>query len=336
MSSRKIFSLLMVFAVAALAVGSASVAQAAKGDKKPELVLKAGHIVPSGSHYDLGLKRWGELVTERTNGRITLDVYPSSQLGNERDMIEGMQLGTVSMACTTTAPLSGFVPEFGALDIPYLFTTYEDARKVLDSEIGDELLAKLEANGIIGLAIWENGFRHVFNNKREAKTPEDFTGIKIRTMENPVFLSGFTSMGAIPLPMAWSEVFTALQQKTIDAMENNFLNTYQAKMHEVAPYCTLTYHCYSAATLVISKIVWDKLSPEDQKIMRDAAKEVTAYERKLVTDLDEECKQKMIAEGVKLVEVDLDLWRKAVQPTWDKFGVEYADFLKKVEAKLAQ
>src|SRR5699024_5676593 len=170
--------------------------------------------------YTKGLEEFSRLVSEKSDGQVTVDHFHSSQLGDERDMIEGLQLGTLEMALVSTAPLSSFTKDFLVFDLPFIFEDSQAARNVLDGEIGEELFEKLDDQFIIGLAYWENGFRSVSNSRGPVEKPEDMKGLKIRTMENPVHMASFRAMGASPTPMAFGELFTALQQKTIDGQEN--------------------------------------------------------------------------------------------------------------------
>ncbi len=204
------------------------------------ITIRVGHVLAPDHPYTDGLKMFAKLVSKKTNGKVTVDVFHSSQLGDERDMIEGLQLGTLEMALVSTAPLSDFTQKFLAFDLPFIFKDAESARKVVDGPIGNELFQALDGQQIKGLAYWENGFRSVTNNKRPIETPEDMKGLKIRTMENPVQMANFKSLGASPSPMAFGELFTALQQKTIDGQENPLPIVDTSKFYEVQDYLSLT------------------------------------------------------------------------------------------------
>jgi len=199
---------------------SAGWAGSSWAQEKP-LSLKLGHAVAPVHPYHLGAVKFSELVAQRTGGKVKIDVYPSTQLGNERDMVEGLQLGTIDLVVTSTGPVGGFVPKMFVVDLPFLFRDRDHAYKVLDGPIGRDLLSALSAKSIRGLAFWENGFRQITNNLRPIEKPTDLKGVKIRTMENKVHLAAFRAFGASPTPMAWSEVYTALQQRTIDGQENH-------------------------------------------------------------------------------------------------------------------
>src|SRR5512139_288861 len=250
--------------------------------QEKQVILKLGHAVAPEHPYHLGAVRYSDLVAKKSGNKIKIDVYPSTQLGNERDMVEGLQLGTIDLVVTSTGPLGGFVPRMSVVDLPFLFRDREHAYKVLDGPIGRELLDAFSAKGIKGLAFWENGFRQITNSVRPIQKPEDLKGIKIRTMENKVHLSAFRAFGASPTPMAWSEVYTALQQKTIDAQENPIAIIYFQKIYEVQKYLALTDHFYSPTPLLMSLKAFHSLPTSIQRIMLDTATECATYERSLV------------------------------------------------------
>ena len=184
----------------AAASGSAATGSTATGDAEYEMI--AGTSTPETHPYNLGMNKIGELVSEKTDGAVKLDVFGNSQLGSERDLLEGLQLGSLQMTCTSTAPLAGFTDSFLVFDLPFIFETTEQARAVLDSEVGQEILHSVDDQGLVGLAWFENGFRNVTNNVRPITVPDDLKGIKIRTMENQMHMAAFQIMGADPTPMA--------------------------------------------------------------------------------------------------------------------------------------
>ena len=194
--------------VCALAL-TASLAMAAP------VTLKLGHIAEPENVYGQGADHFAKLVKERSNGEIDIQVFPSSQLGNQRDLVEGLDLGTVDMTLTGTAVMGNFVPEVAVFDLPFIFRDVDHAYKALDT-VGMELAKKGEDRGMITLAIWENGVRHMTNNKRPIKEPEDMKGLKVRVMEQPVYIDMMNSLGASPTPMAMSELYTSLQKGVID------------------------------------------------------------------------------------------------------------------------
>lgn len=342
----KLFTLLLVISLLAAAIsgcgGSSSQPSASPeggggGSPAPAapanaVLLKAGHVLNDTHAYNLGFLRVAELIDERTGGALKLEVFPNSTIGNERDLIEGMQLGTTDMAVVSTGPLSGFSSAFLVLDLPFIFNSYESAYRVLDGEIGQGMLESLTENQMIGIAFWENGFRNV-TSKMEVRLPEDVKGIKIRTMEAEVHMATFNSLGAIATPMAWGEVYTALQQGTIDAQENPLANIYLNKMHEVNPYINMTGHFYAPAPVLMSKKTYDSLPPEQQQIIVDAVKECVDYERQCIHDGEEEYMQALKDEGAYVIEdIDKAVWRAACQPVYDQYrDIIGEDLIKQVE-----
>ena len=288
--------------------------------------LKLGHAVAPEHPYHLGAMKFAELVARKTGNRVKIDVYPSTQLGNERDMVEGLQLGTIDLVVTSTGPLGGFVPKMFVVDLPFLFRDREHAYKVLDGPIGRELLDAFAAKGIKGLAFWENGFRQITNNVRPIEKPEDLKGIKIRTMENKVHLAAFRAFGASPTPMAWSEVYTALQQKTIDGQENPVAIIYHQKIYEVQKYLALTGHFYSPTPLLMSLKVFNALPRDIQKIMLDTALECATYERNLLRDSEAKQLAEMKAKGLQVTIPNKKPFQEAAAPVYkefrDQFGKE--------------
>jgi tripartite ATP-independent transporter DctP family solute receptor len=283
--------------------------------------LKLGYALSNTSHYGVGAAIFMKEVDKRTNGRIKVQEYPSAALGGEREMIEGAQLGTLDLVITSTGPMGNFVPETLITDIPFLFRDYDHARRVLDGPIGQEILAKCDAKGLVCLAWGENGFRHLTNSKRPVNAPEDVRGLKVRTMENPVHMTAFRTLGASPTPMAFPEVIPALQQGTIDGQENPMPVILSAKMNQVQKYMSLTGHVYSPALFIISKTSWQKLSKEDQQVIREAALLGAAANRQKVLADEQVGVEQLRKAGMQVVsDVDKKKFQEALGPAY----VEYA------------
>jgi tripartite ATP-independent transporter DctP family solute receptor len=287
------------------------------------IALKLGHAVAPEHPYHLGAMKFSELVANRTKGRVKIDVYPSTQLGNERDMVEGLQLGTIDLVVTSTGPVGGFVPKMFVVDLPFLFRDREHAYKVLDGSIGKELLTALSARSIKGLAFWENGFRQITNNLRPITKPEDLRGIKIRTMENKIHIAAFKAFGASPTPIAWGEVYTALQQKTIDAQENPIAIIYHQKIYEVQKYLSLTGHFYSPALLLMSEKAFTALSKDAQKVMAETAYECAAYERELLRNSEVNQLAELKSKGMQVNTPDKKPFRDAAASVYKEFGAQF-------------
>lgn len=286
-----------------------------------QIVLRASSSTAPTHPYNEGLKKYAELVAERSNNTIKIDIFDSAQLGDERANIEDLQMGTLDIAVSSTGPLGNFEPSFLILDLPYLFTDYDHAHAVLDGSVGQELITKLEPLGIIGGAFWENGFREMTNSVRPINTPADCKGLKLRCMENQAHMAAFSALGMDPTPMAWSEVFTALQQGVIDGQENPIAVIYSSKINEVQPYLAVTNHVYSAAMILFSKKVMDGLTEDQQKILLDAAKEVADYERGL-------CEDNEAGQIAEMEKAGLQVTYPDVKPFQDALEGVYADFAK--------
>ena len=283
-------------------------------------ILKASHSVAPSHPYHLGLVKYAELVTERTNGAVTIDIFHSAQLGNERDNIEGLQMGTLDICVTSTGPMGGFEPRFFMFDLPFLFRDREHVYKVLDGTVGQELLKKLIDVGIVGAAYWENGFRQVTNSKRPINSVNDIKGLKLRTMENQVHIDAFRALGVDPTPMAWSEVFTALQQGVIDGQENPHLINRDAKFWEVQKYITDIHYMLWVAPILVSERWFAKLDPDTRELFVRAAREAAEYEWKWSEEEDAKALQQCIDGGMVIGTVsDEDKWAEKARSVWPKF-----------------
>ncbi|MBI3371224.1 MAG: TRAP transporter substrate-binding protein DctP [Betaproteobacteria bacterium] len=302
---------------AALATSSIASAQTA---------LRMGYaLAPApNSHYGVAGSAFAEEIAKRTQGRFKIEQYPNSQLGGEREMIESVQLGTLDLVVTSSGPVPGFVPETGIVDIPFLFRDPAHARAVLDGAIGQELLAKFPARNLIALAWGEQGFRHLTNNKRPVGTPEDMKGLKLRTMENPVHITAFRTLGAAPTPMAWPEVITGLQQGTIDGQENPISVITSAKLSQVQKFLTLTRHVYSPAVVILSPKIWGSLSEADKSTFREASKTAAAAMRRFVDDLEKRGVDDLKAQGMQVVMgIDTAQFQSTLAPAYAEYAKKY-------------
>ena len=246
-------ALALAFALALLvrpALAGTTADAAMEAARNAEVVLRAGHVQAAGTHWDFGPAKFAELVKEKSGGKIIVEVYPGSVLGQERDMIEAMQLGTLDIGLVSSAPLGGFLPAFMVLDLPYLFRDTAHLYKVIDGDLGRDLFKMLEKQRVVGLAFMDNGFRNIASNGKAITKPADLQGVKIRVMENEVHTTAFQKLGAIPVPMASGEVYTGLQQRTIDAAENSICSIYTIKYQEIAKEISLTRHFAGAAPLI--------------------------------------------------------------------------------------
>ncbi len=254
------------------------------------------------SHQGIAIDTFAKEVEKRTQGRYKVQTFYNGALGGERESIEAVQLGTQELAFSSTGPVPNFVPETKILDVPFLFRDKAHARAVLDGPIGDELLKKFESKGFKALAWAENGFRHMTNSKRDVKLPEDLKGLKMRTMENPVHITAYKAFGIITTPMAFPEVFTALQQGTVDGQENPLSVIISAKFDQVQKHLSLTGHVYSPCVFVMNKAAFDKLSDADKQAFIEAAKEGTKANRAKVDEDDEKGVADLRAKGMTVVD----------------------------------
>ncbi len=309
--------------------------RADKGEFKAQ--LKLASATPMSHTYNQGASKFADLIKERSNGRIQVTVYPDGQLGKgERELLEAVQQGTIDIYVGSTGPIGGFSPAIGILDIPFMFNNYGHVDKVLDGPIGQQLLDDLEKAQFKALAFWENGFRNLTNSRRAVRVPADARGLKIRTMENKVHIAAWKAAGVNPVPMAWGEVYGALQQKTIDGQENPVAVIYSVKLNEVQKYFSLTQHVYSPAVLIVSLKKWQSIPKQDQEMLFKTAREVAQYQRKLGRDAEEKQIAELSARGMKVErKIDKAAWRKAMQPAISKvaeqFGKEKVDAILKTK-----
>jgi len=304
-----------------IALGLAILAGGAMAQAK--FTLKAGHGGTTGIASHLALVKFAETMEKNTGGQVKVQVYPDRQLGEERELVEGLQLGSVDIAFVSN--LSSFVPQVSVMDIPFLFKDAQHAHKVLDGKVGQELKVAMDAKGLIGLAYFEGGWRHL-TTKKAVTEPKDLVGLKVRTMQNPVHIEAFKRLGAAPIPMAWGEVFTSLGQGVIDGQENPIAVIYGNSLWEVQKNVTLTGHLYGIHYLMMSKASWNKLPPDIQAKVRDAAKEVTGYQRTMSAKMETEQVELLRKRGMVVSKVDTTPFRNAT--------ADVANALKTVDQKM--
>ena len=301
----------------ALTLGLASVAQA-------QIIMRNSISIAQNSHQGNGVDVLAKEVEKGTNGRIIIKNFFSGSLGGERESIESVQLGTQELAGTSTGPIPNFVPAVKILDIPFLFRDKAHARAVLDGPIGQALLKEFDSKGFKALAWTENGVRHMTNNKRPINLPDDLRGLKMRTMENPVHVAAYKGFGIITTPMAFPEVFTALQQGVVDGQENPLSVIMAAKFEQVQKYMTLTAHVYSPAILLMNKAAFDKLSAADQKVFLDGAKMAAAAMRARVDKDDASGVAELRAKGMNIIETyDKAAFVAKLAPVFAQFEKEF-------------
>ena len=298
-------------------------------------VLKISNGVNEQHPSYLAGKKFGEILAAKLPGKYDVQVYANAQLGDDVRATEGVRMGTLEMVTTSASPLTGLVPEFNVFDLPFIITSEKAADAIYDGPIGAKLGAALEPKGIKLLAYYENGFRQLTNSVREVKTPADMKGLKIRTMQNPIHLEAFRAMGANPTPMPFSEVFTALQQKTIDGQENPIPTIWLSKFYEVQKYVSLTGHVYGPHILLINKKLFDSFPAEDQKIIAAAAQESAIYQRTINRKMNSDFVAELKKAGNTVIELTPEqkkVFQDAVAPvyaTWEpKIGKALMDEFK--------
>lgn len=276
------------------------------------------------SHQGIAIDTFAKEVEKRTGGRYKIQTFYNGALGGERESVEAVQLGTQELTFTSTGPIPNFVPEVKILDVPFLFRDKAHARAVLDGPIGQEMLKKFEPKGLVGLAWAENGFRHMTNSKRDVRTPEDLKGLKMRTMENPVHVAAYKGFGIITTPMAFPEVFTALQQGTVDGQENPLSVIISAKFDQVQKHLSLTGHVYSPCIFLMNKEAFDKLSAEDKQAFIEAAKEGTKANRARVDEDDAKGVADLRSKGMTVIDdLDKSKFVAALAPVNAQFEKEF-------------
>jgi tripartite ATP-independent transporter DctP family solute receptor len=289
-----------------------------------QTVMRISISTAQNSHQGVAIDTLAKEVEKRTNGRYKIQTFYSGSLGAERESVEAVQLGTQELTWTSSGPIPNFVPETKIFDVPFLFRDYAHARAVLDGPIGQDMLKKFDSKGMKALAWGENGFRHMTNSKRAVNVPEDLKGLKMRTMENPVHIQAYKGFGIIPTPMAFTEVFTALQQGTVDGQENPLSVITANKFEQVQKYLTLTGHVYSPGVFLMNKAVFDKLSAADKQAFLDAAKVAAKANRDRVDADEKSAVADLRAKGMQVVDkVDKAKYQAALAPVFADFEKQF-------------
>ena len=285
--------------------------------------IKLAHVVNEQDAFHLAATKFKELTEKYTNGEVKVTIFPNAVLGDERTLLERMKMGIVDAGIITSGPFVNFVPQFGVVDMPFLFRDSEHAYKVLDGPIGDKLFADLEPQGWKGLAWAERGFRNLTNNKRPINKPEDVAGLKIRLMQNPIYVDSFKALGANAVPMAWTEALTALQQHTIDGQENPLNVIVSFKLYESQKYLAITRHAYAPAPIIMSMMTWKKLTPVQQTAVLKAAREAAQYERDYDNQNEAGWLKELADKGMVITKPDLSAFLKAVKPVYDTYSDKF-------------
>jgi tripartite ATP-independent transporter DctP family solute receptor len=320
-NKRKIFLLpLMVFGLGALAPSSVT------AQEIQERTIRFGHLNNGDHPVSFGVKRFSEIVAAKSGGKLKVKEFPSSTLGNEMQQQSALQGGVQEMSAPATTSLAGIVKEFGLVDLPFSVTTFEQADALLDGPFGQTLLAKLPEKGFISLGYWDLGFRNVTNSKHPITRLEDLNGIKMRVIPNPVFLETFKAFKANPVPMPFSDLYGALESKAVDGQENPYAVILSNKFFEVQKYVSATNHVYAANIILVSKRFWDKLTPAEQKILKDAATESRAYQRQVSRAAAQRAVGELKAKGMQYNEIapaEQARMREVVKPINERLMATY-------------
>ncbi|EHL70820.1 DctP family TRAP transporter solute-binding subunit [Cloacibacillus evryensis] len=319
----KKLALVLSFALAATALFAASGFAAT--------TIKIGHVLNTDHSWHKNLAGFANDVKKETEGRVTIQLYPSGQLGNEKDMVEGLTFGTVDGGLIGGGSFQSIDPKFGIEALPYAWPTHEAAYKAFDGKLGKYLFDLLGKKGIVGLAWWENGFRHITNNKKPVVKPEDLKGLKLRVTPDKMRLDTFKLLGAAPMAINFGELYSALQQGVVDGQENPYAIIYSNAFNEVQKYLSKSGHIWGSAVLCVNSDVWNKLSAKDKETVRKLAQKWCAAQRKETIKEENEFLDKLKAKGMKVNDVDKAAFQKAVQPVWKSyestFGKELMDMV---------
>lgn len=298
------------------------------------LKLTLAHNSPPSSPKGMGATKFAELVAAQSGGKIALHVAPSEQLGNENTNMAALRTGTLDFGSLGQGALLSVVPEVAAIGLPFLFSSLPDAWAVLDGPVGQELAKRLESKNLVFLSWWCNGIRQTTNSKRAITKPADFQGLKIRTPLDAATVDTFSALGATPQQISYGEVYLALQSGVVDGQENPLANIYTAKFYEVQKFLTFTNHKYEVTALIMSTAAWGRLSEDNRKLVKQAAMEAGAYQRKIMADAED----KLVGEfkamaSLQINTVDTAPFKKATEVVWDQWETKpFGDFVKQLRA----
>ncbi len=324
-----VYLLVTCFVITGVLSGCGSSAPAPAAQK--EIVLKAADVQPEDYPTVQALKYMGKLLDERSKGRIKMQVYAGAQLGQEKETIEMTQMGTVALSRVSTSPLVGFVPAMGVFSMPYLFRDADHFWKVLEGPVGAQMTKELEKSNMVGLAWIDSGARSFYTRNTPIDSPAQAKGQKIRVQQSKIFVDMINSLGASATPMDYGEVYSGLQTGLVDGAENNPPSLWAMKHYESAKYFALDEHARVPEMIIFSKKVWDTLSPDDQKLVKQAAVEAGVYERDLWAKYTEQSMKNLEAKGVIISKPDKEAFRKAVEPMYQKYP-EYKDVIAQIQA----
>jgi tripartite ATP-independent transporter DctP family solute receptor len=303
------------------------------GGRDDVVVLKLGHSLDTGHAVHKGMVHMAERLDEISDGHMRIDIYPSGQLGGERETVELVQIGSLAMTKVSTSPLESFVPAMQIFSIPYVFRDREHFFTVLDSEIGKELLESTEVARLRGLGYYDAGSRSFYTTDKPVRSPADLKGLKIRVQKSQTSVRMVAALGGSATPISWGELYTALQQGVVDGAENNPPSFYLSRQYEVSKYYSLDEHTSVPDILLMSSRIWDDLAPEQQAWLQEAVDDSVAYQRKLWQEATDEALAAVQAAGVEVIYPDKAPFQEAVVEMKETYaGTEVADLLARIEA----
>ncbi|MFV0346512.1 MAG: TRAP transporter substrate-binding protein [Bacteroidales bacterium] len=300
--------------------------------------LKLAHGLPTDHPVHKGIIKMAEEVKRISGGKMEIKVYPGGQLGSEQDCIEMLQLGALAMTKVSSATMEGFCDDYKVLGLPYIFRNEQHVFSVLDSDIGERILMSPYEKKLVGLCFYDAGSRSFYTRDKQVRTPDDVKNMKVRVMKSPIAVGMIRSMGGIPTPMAYGELYTALQNGGVGGAENNPPSLYTSRHYEVCKYYTLDEHSTVPDVLMISRHVWDKLSDQEQKWLKEAAKFSVPYQRQYWKEDEEKCLAELRAAGVTVLDLSDDEKKTFADITRDnienaKSNALLKDYIEKIEAK---
>lgn len=329
----------MKFVIMAMAVtlplvvaGCGTSTQTSSTGTQSTLTLRLADDQPSNYPTVLGDEQFAKLVKARTDGRINIIVYPNAQLGDENTAAQQVQLGAIDFARINASPLADYDKQLGVFNLPYLFSSDQQMWDVLNGPIGTQLLNSLTSAKMVGLTYYDSGARSFYNSKHPVVHPSDLKGMKIRVQQSQMYVALVRALGASPVPMAYGDVYSALQTHVIDGAENNWPSYYSTNHYQVAKYFTEDDHTRTPEVLLASQITWNKLSPADQQIIMQAARDSQATERQAWNQLEQKAKQAVEANGNVITQVNIAEWQKAVQPLYTEYGSQYKALIAAIRA----
>lgn len=309
---RKLTTLLL--SVLVLSIILAGCSGESKADKGDSVTLKLAHSGSDSHQYQIGAKKFADLVEEKSGGKMKIDIHGNSTLGDEAEAVEQVMDGSIEMTVVAAdSSLANTVPEMNVFGLPYLFEDREHVYSKLDGDSGERLLGLVDEKGMKGLGFWEVGFRHLTNNKKEVNTPSDLKGMKIRVQPAPVWEAHMKAVGANATPVSFTELYSALDQGLVDGQENPLASINSMRFYEVQKYISLTSHTYTPAVVIMSNKAWEKLNDEQKSVIEEAVSEAASYQRDFITEKDEEIISELTEEGVVFTEPDREAFKEATK-----------------------